>query len=220
VLEQAGEPATGASGNIAGGMLRPLPSADDNRLSRLTRAGFLATRALLGRLPEAAGRPAAYCTWGANHSTKRSSDAPSSNWAGRLKSCSSSSAKPLPTARLAGRHRRLVVSEWRLGAALVALPRRAGGLSRAPHGSLTRRSIACSKPPTAGRLAADGSVLADAPVVVMASGHAAPRFAQFAWLPQAPRAARSAICQPAPRRRSTWWSASSATPCRPSTACA
>lgn len=52
VLEQAGEPATGASGNIAG-VLRPLPSADDNRLSRLTRAGYLATRALLGRLPEA-----------------------------------------------------------------------------------------------------------------------------------------------------------------------
>jgi hypothetical protein len=50
VLEQAGEPATGASGNIAG-VLRPLPSADDNRLSRLTRAGYLATRALLGRLP-------------------------------------------------------------------------------------------------------------------------------------------------------------------------
>ena len=33
--------------------------------------------------------------------------------------------------------------------------------------------------------------LADAPVVVMASGHAAPRFAQFAWLPQ--RAARGQV---------------------------
>ncbi len=40
-------------------------------------------------------------------------------------------------------------------------------------------------------LAADGNVLAEAPVVVMASGHAAPRFAQFAWLPQ--RAARGQV---------------------------
>ncbi len=52
VLEQAGEPGSGASGNLAG-MLRHLPSADDNRLSRLTRAGFLATRTLLQRLPAA-----------------------------------------------------------------------------------------------------------------------------------------------------------------------
>ncbi|WP_306602575.1 bifunctional tRNA (5-methylaminomethyl-2-thiouridine)(34)-methyltransferase MnmD/FAD-dependent 5-carboxymethylaminomethyl-2-thiouridine(34) oxidoreductase MnmC [Azonexus sp.] len=52
VLEQAASPASGASCNLAG-MLRPLPSADDNRLSRLTRAGFLATRRLLANLPTA-----------------------------------------------------------------------------------------------------------------------------------------------------------------------
>lgn len=50
VLEQAAAPGQGASGNLAG-MLRPLPSPDDNRISRLTRAGYLATRALLQALP-------------------------------------------------------------------------------------------------------------------------------------------------------------------------
>jgi len=49
VLEQAATPATGASSNLAG-MLRPLPSVDDNRISRLTRAGFFATRARLAAL--------------------------------------------------------------------------------------------------------------------------------------------------------------------------
>jgi tRNA 5-methylaminomethyl-2-thiouridine biosynthesis bifunctional protein len=39
VLEQGGAPAQGASGNLAG-VLRPVPSVDDNRLARLTRAGF------------------------------------------------------------------------------------------------------------------------------------------------------------------------------------
>jgi tRNA 5-methylaminomethyl-2-thiouridine biosynthesis bifunctional protein len=56
VLEQAGDPGQGASSNLAG-MLRPLPSADDNRLSRLTRAGFMATRALLAGLPGARWSP-------------------------------------------------------------------------------------------------------------------------------------------------------------------
>jgi len=52
VLEAADRLASGASSNLAG-VLRPLPSADDNRLSRLTRAGFLATRGLLQSLPDA-----------------------------------------------------------------------------------------------------------------------------------------------------------------------
>jgi tRNA 5-methylaminomethyl-2-thiouridine biosynthesis bifunctional protein len=40
VLERAAAPAQGASGNLSG-VLRPLPSVDDNRLARLTRACFL-----------------------------------------------------------------------------------------------------------------------------------------------------------------------------------
>ncbi len=52
LIEAQAAPATAASGNLAG-VLRPLPSADDNRLSRLTRAGYLATRQLLHTLPDA-----------------------------------------------------------------------------------------------------------------------------------------------------------------------
>lgn len=49
VLDENGAPGLGASGNLAG-VLRPLPSVDDNRLARLTRAGYLATRALIDDL--------------------------------------------------------------------------------------------------------------------------------------------------------------------------
>lgn len=40
LIDRAPAPASGASGNLAG-VLRPLPSLDDNRMSRLTRAGSL-----------------------------------------------------------------------------------------------------------------------------------------------------------------------------------
>lgn len=52
VFEAAAAPAAGASGNLAG-VFRPLPSADDSRLSRLLRAGFLHGRALYAGLPGA-----------------------------------------------------------------------------------------------------------------------------------------------------------------------
>ena len=192
VLEQASEPATGASGNLAG-VLRPLPSADDNRLSRLTRAGYLATRALLGRRPMPAGRPAACCTWGANRSTKRSSDAPSSNWAGRLKCCSSSSAKPLPT-NSAGRS--IPAAGGSRTAAGCSLPR-----------STTRRASAFPEHLTVryftpvDRLQPNRQRLAGPRRRRQRAGRSAgrrhgqwprrARFEQFAWLPQ--RAARSQV---------------------------
>lgn len=40
IIDSASRPGQGASGNLAG-VLRPLPSLDDNRLARLTRAGSL-----------------------------------------------------------------------------------------------------------------------------------------------------------------------------------
>lgn len=57
--------ASGASGNQAG-VIRPLPSIDDNILSRLTRTGFLAT---LGRLQqlEFAGHPVSWQACGVLH---------------------------------------------------------------------------------------------------------------------------------------------------------
>jgi len=50
VFEAANAPAQGASGNHAG-VFRPLPSADDNRLSRLLYAGFLLGRQGFTALP-------------------------------------------------------------------------------------------------------------------------------------------------------------------------
>ncbi len=44
LIERAAAPGEGASGNLAG-VLRPLPSLDDNRLARLTLAGFVHARA-------------------------------------------------------------------------------------------------------------------------------------------------------------------------------
>jgi tRNA 5-methylaminomethyl-2-thiouridine biosynthesis bifunctional protein len=61
LLDQAPGPGCGASGNRVG-VLRPLPSLDDNRLSRLTRTAFLYTRQHLLSLSEA-GLPV---RWGAS----------------------------------------------------------------------------------------------------------------------------------------------------------
>jgi len=49
LIEHGDAPARGASGNLAG-VLRPVLSLDDNRLSRLTRAAFLHARRHLARL--------------------------------------------------------------------------------------------------------------------------------------------------------------------------
>lgn len=52
VFEAAPAPAQGASGNLAG-VFRPLPSADDSRLARLLRAGFLLGRQQFDAQPDA-----------------------------------------------------------------------------------------------------------------------------------------------------------------------
>lgn len=52
VIDEAAGPGHGASGNKAG-VFRPLPSLDDNRLARITRAGFLYGRHHLEALAEA-----------------------------------------------------------------------------------------------------------------------------------------------------------------------
>ena len=51
LIDRAAGPAAGASGNRIG-ILRPLPSLDDNLLARLTRAGFLHARRHLQRLAD------------------------------------------------------------------------------------------------------------------------------------------------------------------------
>ena len=58
VFDAAAEPATQASGNLAG-VFRPLPTVDDNRLARVLRAGFLLGR----RRFEAAQANGARLSW-------------------------------------------------------------------------------------------------------------------------------------------------------------
>lgn len=65
LVDAAAEPATGASGNLTG-VLRPLPSLDDNRLARITRAGALYAARHLRRL-EAAGLDVRWAPCGVLH---------------------------------------------------------------------------------------------------------------------------------------------------------
>ena len=196
VLEQAGEPGSGASSNLAG-MLRPLPSADDNRLSRLTRAGFLATRALLAGLPDARWAPCGvlHLAREAEHEAQQRRAAEQLGWPPELLQFVDRDA--------AGRRLGQPVASggwWFPGggwvqppalcrATLAAFPER---ITVHMNAAVDRLEKAKNGAKTGWRaLDAAGKVLAEAPVLVMASGAAAPRFAQFAWLPQ--RAARGQV---------------------------
>jgi len=185
VLEQAAEPGTGASSNLAG-MLRPLPSADDNRLSRLTRAGFLATRALLGALPEARWSPCGvlHLAREAEHQAQQRRAVEQLGWPAEL--------LQFVDADAASRRLGQPVKQggwWFPGGGWV----QPSSLCRAALAAFPERidcrfstAVARLEPGSDGwrALAADGRLLAAAPVLIMASGVAAPRFAQFAWLPQ------------------------------------
>ncbi len=196
VLEQAGEPGSGASSNLAG-MLRPLPSADDNRLSRLTRAGFLATRALLAGLPDTRWAPCGvlHLAREAEHEAQQRRAVEQLGWPPEV--------LQFVDRDTAGRRLGQPVASggwWFPGggwvqppslcrAALAAFPERITVHLNAAVDRLERAKIGARIGWRA--LDAAGKVLAEAPVLVMASGAAAPRFEQFAWLPQ--RAARGQV---------------------------
>ena len=192
VLEQAGEPGSGASSNLAG-MLRPLPSADDNRLSRLTRAGYLATRALLAGLPGARWSPCGvlHLAREAEHEAQQRRAVEQLGWPPEL-------LQFVDRDEAGRRLGRPVASGgwWFPGggwvqppalcrAALAAFPERITLRLNAAVDRLERADSGWHAFDSAGKL------LAEAPVLVMASGVAAPRFEQFAWLPQ--RAARGQV---------------------------
>ncbi len=192
VLEQADEAGSGASSNLAG-MLRPLPSADDNRLSRLTRAGFLASRALLAGLPDARWSPCGvlHLAREPEHEAQQRRAAEQLGWPPEL----------LQFVDRDEASRRLgqpvaIGGWWFPGggwvqppsvcrAALAAFPERIAVRFNTTVARLKRTSSGWQA------LDANGEVLAEAPVAIMASGVAAPRFEQFAWLPQ--RSARGQV---------------------------
>ncbi|HZX32795.1 MAG TPA: bifunctional tRNA (5-methylaminomethyl-2-thiouridine)(34)-methyltransferase MnmD/FAD-dependent 5-carboxymethylaminomethyl-2-thiouridine(34) oxidoreductase MnmC [Rhodocyclaceae bacterium] len=193
VLERSAAPGTGASGNIAG-VLRPLPSIDDNRLARLTRAGFLATRSLLQEL----GPAVRWQECGVMHLARDNGHEdvqrrtvaalePPTDFLQFLESDAASARLKWPVANggwwfpTGG----WVQPPSLCRAALEAFP----GLIRARFDC----PVAAIEPTEAGWRAVgpDGAALAEAPVLVMASGAEATRFRQFAWLPQ--RAARGQV---------------------------
>jgi tRNA 5-methylaminomethyl-2-thiouridine biosynthesis bifunctional protein len=185
VIESAATPATGASNNIAG-VLRPLPSADENRLSRLTRAGYLATRALLQTLPDARWSPCGVLHLGrdaAHEATQR-------RVVERLQlppELLQFAAADAVAERLG---RSVETGGWWFPqggwvnpasvcrAALAAFPQRIA----------TRYGVAVDRLERTDDgwrlLAADGSEIARAPVVILAAGAGATHFAQFAGQPQ------------------------------------
>ena len=192
VLEQADAPAAGASGNLAG-VLRPLPSADDNRLSRLTRAGYLATRALLEELPDVRWSPCGVLHLGREpaHEAQQQRTVAALGWPPEVlqfvnrTEASRRLGWPVNTGGWWFPQGGWVQPSSLCRAALAAFPewidlRLLVAVNRLERGETGWRA-----------LAADGALLAEAPVLVMASGVAAPRFAQFAWLPQ--RAARGQV---------------------------
>ena len=192
VLEQAGEPATGASSNLAG-VLRPLPSADDNRLSRLTRAGYLATLALLGQLPAARWDACGVMHLGREpiHEAQQRRAVEQLGWPPEVlqfidrDEASRRLGWPVDTGGWWFPNGGWVRPSSVCREALAAFPERIAVCYNTAVERLNRT------PDGWQALAADGSVLAEAPVLIMACGHAAPRFAQFAWLPQ--RAARGQV---------------------------
>jgi tRNA 5-methylaminomethyl-2-thiouridine biosynthesis bifunctional protein len=193
VLERAPAPGAGASGNIAG-VLRPLPSMDDNRLARLTRAGFLATRALLREL----GPAVRWEECGVMHLAR---DASHEEVQRRTVAALQPPADYLQFLERAEAAERL---RWPVDAGAWWFPK--GGWVQPP--SLCRASlqafpelirtlfncpVAAIEQTEAGwrALGSDGETLAAAPVLIMASGVEATRFENFTWLPQ--RSARGQV---------------------------
>jgi tRNA 5-methylaminomethyl-2-thiouridine biosynthesis bifunctional protein len=191
VLDAGDAPGDGASGNLAG-VLRPLPSTDDNRLSRLTRAGFLATRSLLRALPAARWSPCGVLHLGRDpvHEAQQRRTVEALGWPESLVRYVTASE----AARLLGRP--VATGGWLFpGGGWVQPPSLCRAALAAAERIDLRMNTAVARLHAASdgwqALAADGTLLAEAPVAVVACGAQATRFAQLAWLPQ--RAVRGQV---------------------------
>jgi tRNA 5-methylaminomethyl-2-thiouridine biosynthesis bifunctional protein len=191
VLDAHAAPGEGASGNLAG-VLRPLPSADDNRLSRLTRAGYLATRALLQTLPAARWSPCGVLHLGREpgHEAQQRKAVAALGWPAEIMRYVTADE----ASTLLGRP--VSTGGWLFpGGGWVQPP----SLCRAALASSPRIELRAGTPVARLQalgdgwqaLAADDTIIAEAPVAVIAGGAAATHFAQLAWLPQ--RAARGQV---------------------------
>lgn len=192
VLDRAEQAASGASSNLAG-VLRPLPSADDNRLSRLTRAGYLATRALLAKLPAARWSACGVFHLGRDdaHEMQQKKAVDRLGLPNELlryvdrDEASTLIGHPVAQGGWYFPQGGWVQPPSVCRAALAAFPER---IDFRPGFSVDR----LERTETGWRVhEAGGQASADAPVVILSAGADAPRFAQFAAIPQ--KAARGQV---------------------------
>jgi tRNA 5-methylaminomethyl-2-thiouridine biosynthesis bifunctional protein len=185
LLEASTAAAQGASSNIAG-MFRPLPSTDDNRISRLTRAGFLATLALLRDLPEARWSACGVLHLGrdAEHEAQQKRCVASLQLPPEIvqfvdaETASQQLGQPLATGGWWFPSGGWVQPSSVCRAALAAFPER---ITVRFNCAVDRLEKVENNWHALGK---DGEILAAAPILIMASGVAATQFSQFAWLGQ------------------------------------
>jgi len=184
VLERAAEAALGASGNPAG-VLRPWPSADDNRLARLSRAGFFASLALLHRL----GPGVAWQACGVLHLARDAAHAEQQRravtalaapddflqWV-EADAASRLAGLPLPAGGWYFPGGGWVAARSLCTAALNAYPDRLRLRCNAPVDRIVRSDSSWQAED------ASGQVLATAPYLIIAGGHETARFPALAHL--------------------------------------
>ncbi|MDP2794927.1 MAG: bifunctional tRNA (5-methylaminomethyl-2-thiouridine)(34)-methyltransferase MnmD/FAD-dependent 5-carboxymethylaminomethyl-2-thiouridine(34) oxidoreductase MnmC [Sulfurisoma sp.] len=175
LIDAAAGPAGGASGNPVG-IIRPLPSLDDNRLSRLLRAGYLHAARHLSAL-EAEGLP---LRWGRSGVLHLARDAKHEE---NQRRAVAEQAPPEEFARFVERFDAARLAGWPVeaggwwfpGGAWIAPPSFcAANLARHADRIVTRFGTAVARLERHGDLwlirAADGRVIAEAPQVVLAAG--------------------------------------------------
>lgn len=187
LLEAADAPAQGASGNLAGAF-RPLPSRDDNLLARLTRAGFLYGLDELRRLGES-NCPPRGSACGVLHVARDAAQA------AKQRAAVESLQAPIDFLQWLDRDAASARAGRPLAAGAWWFPR--GGWIDPP--SLCRSRLAAA-PGLVARYAsrvahlrredgewlaydATGTLLAQAPEVILANAHDATRLLDLSWLP-------------------------------------
>jgi tRNA 5-methylaminomethyl-2-thiouridine biosynthesis bifunctional protein len=188
LVDAAAGPGQGASGNLAG-VLRPLPSLDDNRLARLTRAGTLYGRHHLARLA-AAGQPARWDACGVLHLAREPAHET------KQRQVVAAHQPPAEYLRFVEREEAAALAGWPVELGGWWFP--SGGWVQPP--SLCAANLASAGPALAthyGRglvaldfrdgqwqaLAADSTVIAAAPVAILANGIGITTLPQAAALP-------------------------------------
>ena len=194
VLETEHAAGQGASGNIAG-VMRPLPSADDNRLAKLTRAGFLAIRQHVGRL-EAAGLAVRWSPCGVLQLAQSAEQAESQRRAVEFLQPPADFLQFLDTQALRNRLGESFETVGAFGAWFFPTggwvqPPSVCAANLAAHPDLisTRfgqavHDVAQTPEGNWQALDAAGMVIAEASITVIASGVTAPQFTPLRWLPQ------------------------------------